>query len=212
MIPTDHLLVFMLTAFALIVVPGPSVLFVVSRSVELGRKAGLATVVGNAAGEFSQVVAVALGIGTIVEQSVTAFTIIKLAGATYLIYLGIGAMRHRTNLSHTLDVEAERRPAWTILRQGFVVGISNPKSTIFFAAVLPQFTDRASGHVQLQLLLLGAIFIGIALLSDGVWALAAGTARAWLVRSPHRLSLLRRTGGLVMIGLGLRLALTGRTD
>jgi threonine/homoserine/homoserine lactone efflux protein len=212
MIPTDHLLVFVLTAFALIVVPGPSVLFVVSRSVELGRKAGLATVVGNASGEFAQVAAVALGIGAIVEGSVAAFTIIKLAGAAYLIYLGVQAVRHRTEISNVLDVSDERKPVWTILRQGFVVGVSNPKSTIFFAAVLPQFTDRAAGHVQLQLLLLGAIFIAIALLSDGVWALVAGTARAWLVRSPHRLSLLRRTGGLVMIGLGIRLALSGRSD
>lgn len=212
MILPDHLLVFTLTAFALIVVPGPSVLFVVSRSVELGRKAGLATVVGNAAGEFVQVVAVALGIGAIVEQSVTAFTIIKLAGAAYLIFLGIEAVRHRADPSRGPEIPAERRPASTILRQGFVVGISNPKTTIFFAAVLPQFTDRAVGHVPLQLLLLGAIFTAIALLSDGVWALAAGTARAWLVRSPQRLSLLRRTGGLVMIGLGLRLALTGRND
>jgi threonine/homoserine/homoserine lactone efflux protein len=93
-----------------------------------------------------------------------------------------------------------------------MVGVSNPKSIVFFAAVLPQFVDRSAGHAPLQLLTLGAVFIAIALLSDGIWALAAGTARAWLVRSPHRLALLRGTGGLVMIGLGVRLAFTGRNN
>jgi threonine/homoserine/homoserine lactone efflux protein len=212
MLPSDHLIAFAVTAFALIVVPGPSVLFVVSRAVALGRKAGMATVVGNAAGESSQVLAVALGIGAIVEQSVAAFTIIKLAGAGYLIYLGIQAVRHRRPLTHALDVPAEARATRSILRQGFMVGVSNPKSIVFFAAVLPQFVDRSAGHAPLQLLTLGAVFIAIALLSDGIWALAAGTARAWLVRSPHRLALLRGTGGLVMIGLGVRLAFTGRNN
>ncbi len=212
MLPSDHLFAFVLTAFALIVVPGPSVLFVVSRAVALGRKAGMATVVGNAAGESTQVMAVALGIGSLVEQSVAAFTIIKLAGAAYLIFLGIQAVGRRTSLSNVLEVWEGARATRGILRQGFAVGVSNPKSIVFFAAVLPQFVDRSAGHVPLQLLTLGAVFVAIALISDGMWALAAGTTRAWLVRSPHRLSLLRGTGGLVMIGLGVRLAFTGRND
>lgn len=212
MLPSDHLFAFVLTAFALIVVPGPSVLFVVSRAVALGRKAGMATVVGNAAGESTQVMAVALGIGSLVEQSVAAFTIIKLAGAAYLIFLGIQAVGRRTSLSNVLEVREGARATRGILRQGFAVGVSNPKSIVFFAAVLPQFVDRSAGHVPLQLLTLGAVFVAIALISDGMWALAAGTTRAWLVRSPHRLSLLRGTGGLVMIGLGVRLAFTGRND
>jgi|SRR5579872_243111 len=212
MLPTDHLLAFTLTAFALIVVPGPSVLFVISRAVTLGRGAGLATVVGNASGIYVQVVAVAVGLGAIVERSIAVFTIVKLAGAAYLIYLGIQSLRHRASLSAALSAAVRPRTTRRILQDGFMVGISNPKGIIFFAAVLPQFVDRAAGHVPLQLLLLGTIFIAIALVSDGAWALAAGTARSWLVRSPRRLELVGGAGGLVMIGLGARLAFAGRND
>jgi threonine/homoserine/homoserine lactone efflux protein len=209
---TGHLLAFALTSLVLIVVPGPSVLFVVSRAVTLGRRAGLATVVGNAAGLFLQIAAVALGIGTIVERSIAAFTVIKLAGAIYLIYLGVQAVRHRRSLAQALNVPIEPKATRRILRDGLVVGVSNPKAIILFAAILPQFIDRPAGHVTLQLLLLGLISIAIALVSDGSWALAAGTARSWFARSPRRLELLGGAGGLVMIGLGARLALTGRND
>jgi threonine/homoserine/homoserine lactone efflux protein len=209
---TGHFLAFALTSFALIVVPGPSVLFVVSRAVTLGRRAGLATVVGNATGLYVQVMAVSLGVGAIVEQSIAAFTIIKLAGAAYLIYLGVQAIRHRRSLAQALNVAIEPKATRRILLDDFVVGISNPKAIILFAAILPQFIDRSAGHVPLQLFLLGLVSIAIALVSDGMWALAAGTARSWLARSPRRLELLGGTGGLVMIGLGARLAFTGRND
>jgi threonine/homoserine/homoserine lactone efflux protein len=97
-------------------------------------------------------------------------------------------------------------------RDGFIVGLTNPKSIVFFAAVLPQFADRAAGHVPLQLLLLGAIFVAIALVSDSMWALIAGTGRTWFTRSPRRLDLIGGTSGLVMIGIGASLALTGGKD
>ena len=212
MLPTGHLLAFALLSFALIVVPGPNVLFVISRSLQLGRAAGVGTAVGGQIGVYAQVAAVAFGIGVVVERSVAVFTVIKLAGAAYLIYLGVQAVRHRRSLTEALGATVEQKTPLRILRDGFLVGVTNPKAIIFFAAVLPQFVDRGAGHVPLQMLLLGAIFIGIAVVSDGTWALAAGTARAWLGRSPRRLELIGGTGGLVMIGIGASLAITGRQD
>lgn len=212
MLPTAHLLAFTLTAFALIVVPGPSVLFTVSRALALGRMAGVATVAGNTVGVYVQVVAVAFGIGTLVERSVMVFTIVKLGGAAYLIFLGIQAIRHRQKLAEMLGSRIEKKSVARVMADGFVVGIGNPKAIVFFAAVLPQFVDRPAGQVPQQMLLLGAIFAGIALLSDSGWALVAGSARAWFGRSPRRLELIGGTGGLVMIGIGATLAVSGRKD
>ena len=212
MLPTTHLLAFTLTAFVLIAIPGPSVLFTVSRAIALGRTAGVATVAGNAVGTFAQVVAVAFGIGALVERSVAVFTVLKLAGACYLMFLGVQAIRHRRSLAAALGAEVERKTTVRMMVDGFAVGATNPKVIVFFAAMLPQFVDRQAGHVPVQIIALGAIFAGIALLSDSTWALAAGTVRAWLAGSPRRLELLGGTGGLVMIGIGARLALTGRKD
>jgi threonine/homoserine/homoserine lactone efflux protein len=206
----DRLLAFTGVAFALIVVPGPSVVFVISRGVALGRRAAVTTVVGNAAGVYVQVVAVAIGIGALVERSVVVFRLLSLAGATYLVVLGVRTVRGRRELAAVLQLPVEPTTSRRILREGFVVGLANPKVIVFFAAVLPQFTDPSRGRVPLQLLVLGAVFVGIALLSDSAWGVAAGTARSWLSRSPRRLAALGGTGGLVMITLGLRLAVTGR--
>jgi threonine/homoserine/homoserine lactone efflux protein len=210
MLPTDHLLAFALLAFVLILVPGPSVLFVVTRSLTLGRGAGVATVVGNATGAYVQVVAVALGLGTLVQESITVFTAVKLCGAAYLVYLGVQAVRHRRALAEALDAAVEPKVLRRILADGFLVGVLNPKVIVFFMAVLPQFVDREGGSVPAQLLVLGAIFCAIALLSDSIWALLAGAARSWLVSSPRRLAAIGGTGGLVMIGLGAGLAVSGR--
>jgi threonine/homoserine/homoserine lactone efflux protein len=212
MLPTGHLLAFAVISFVLIVVPGPNVLFVVSRSLQLGRVAGVATAAGGQLGVFGQVSLVAFGLGTLVERSVTVFSVIKLAGAAYLIYLGVQAVRHRRSLSEALSVSAERKGPVRIVADGFLVGVTNPKVVIFFAAVLPQFVDRSAGHVPLQMLLLGVVFVSIAVVSDGTWAVVAGTARAWLGRSPRRLELIGGAGGLAMIGIGASLAITGRKD
>ncbi len=212
MLPTEHLLAFLVIATVLIAVPGPSVLFVVTRSLTLGRRAGLATVVGNAAGVYVQVVAVALGVGAIVQESIAVFTVIKLAGALYLVYLGVQSFRHRRELAAALGRAVEPRELRRILVDAFAVGLANPKVIVFFVAVLPQFVDPSAGSVALQLLTLGAVFCTIALVCDGVWALAAGAARAWLVRSPRRLEAIGGTGGIVMIGLGAGLAVSGRKD
>jgi threonine/homoserine/homoserine lactone efflux protein len=210
--PTTHLLTFAITAFVLIAVPGPSVLFVVSRAIALGRVVGVATVAGNTVGAFVQVTAVAFGIGPLVERSVALFTIMKLAGAGYLMFLGVQAIRHRRSLTTALGAQVEQKTAARIVLDGFTVGATNPKVIVFFAAMLPQFVDRQAGDVPTQIIVLGAIFAAIALLSDSTWALVAGTARAWLARSPRRLELIGGTSGLVMIGIGVRLALTGRKD
>jgi threonine/homoserine/homoserine lactone efflux protein len=212
MLPASHLLTFALLSFALILVPGPNVLFVISRSLMLGRAAGVATAAGGQIGIYVQVAAVAFGVGALVERSVAVFTVIKLAGAGYLVYLGIQGIRNRRRLGAALESEAQRKTVRRIVYDGILVGVSNPKAIIFFLAVLPQFVDRPAGHVPEQMLLLGAIFLAIAVLCDSSWALAAGTARAWLARSPRRLELIGGAGGLVMIGIGASLALTGRKD
>ena len=212
MLPTSHLLAFALLSFVLIIVPGPNVLFVISRSLMLGRPAGVGTAVGGQIGVYLQVTAVAFGIGALVERSVAVFTVIKLAGAAYLIFLGVQAWRHRGSLRAALDTPVQPRSLARILWDGTVVGASNPKAIVFFVAVLPQFVNRSAGPVPVQMLLLGAVFIGIAAVSDAAWAVAAGSARAWLGRSPRRMELIGGTSGLVMIGLGASLAVTGRKD
>ena len=208
----EHLLTFAAAAFAIIVVPGPSVLFIISRGVVLGRRAALATVAGNAAGLAVQVTAVAAGLGAVVERFVAVFTVMKLAGAGYLVWLGIKAIRNRHALGASIGMPIEPRSVRRILREGFIVGVSNPKSVLLFVAILPQFVDRGAGAVPLQMLVLGGIAVCVALMSDSVWAVAAGTARDWIARRPDRLQAIGGAGGAIMIGLGVRLALTGRHD
>jgi len=211
-LPTSHLLAFILTAVVFIATPGPSVLFVVSRSVVHGSAAGVATVAGNTAGVFAQIVAVAFGIGPLVERSVALFTVLKLGGAAYIVFLGVRAIRHRRSLAAEIGMPAERKTLARIVLDGFTVGVTNPKAVVFYAAILPQFVDRQAGHVPLQLIVLGAIMAGIALVSDSGYALVAGRIRNWLSGSPRRLAALGGAGGVAMIAIGTRLALTGQHD
>ncbi|MFD5320788.1 LysE family translocator [Streptomyces sp. NPDC127098] len=211
----DRLLAFAAMSFLLIIVPGPSVLFVIGRALAHGRRAALTTVVGNTLGAYTLVIAVALGVGTIVERSALVFTALKLAGAAYLVYLGVRAVRERRSLRAEFAAEGDGAAARRGLRtlwEGYVVGVTNPKTIVFFAAVLPQFIDRAQGHVTLQMLLLGLVFNAIALTLDSVWGLVAAGARGWFARSPRRLSAIGGFGGFAMIGLGVTVAATGRTD
>lgn len=209
----DRLLAFAAVSFLLIVVPGPSVLFVVGRALAHGRRAALTTVVGNTLGAYTLVVAVALGIGSVVERSVLVFTVLKLAGAAYLVYLGIKAIRQRTALQAAFTgTDGGTHGALRTLGEGYAVGVANPKTIVFFGAVLPQFVDRGQGHVAGQMLLLGLVFNIIAVLSDSVWGLAASGARTWFARSPRRLAMVGGAGGLAMIGLGVTVAATGRKD
>lgn len=212
MVSTDRLLAFAALSLLLIVVPGPSVLFVIGRALAQGRRAALTTVVGNTLGAYVLVVAVALGVGAVVERSVLVFTTLKLVGAAYLVYLGVQAVRQRGSLQAVFSAEKSERSGLRTLGEGFAVGVANPKTIVFFAAVLPQFVDRAQGHVAVQMLVLGLVFNMIAVASDTVWGLAASTARGWFARSPKRLSAVGGLGGLTMIGLGVTVAATGRKD
>jgi threonine/homoserine/homoserine lactone efflux protein len=173
---------------------------------------GLLTVLGNAMGMLPQVLAVAAGVGALLAQSVVAFTVLKTVGALYLVYLGVQAIRHRHHTTATAtdtDPSAEV-PASRSLREGFLVGVTNPKSAIFFVAVLPQFTAPATESVWSQLLVLGTVHLLIGLAFDTVWALTAGAARGWLTRDPRRLPRLGATGGVMMIGVGVTIALSDR--
>jgi threonine/homoserine/homoserine lactone efflux protein len=212
-VPTDHLAAFLLTIYILIVIPGPSVLFTISRGVALGRRAALATVLGNTSGLVAQLLLVAVGLGAILARSETVYTVVKLVGAAYLVLLGIRSIRERKHLAGVLTsgTVAPRSLGRTI-REGFVVGLTNPKGVLIFTAVLPQFIDHSRGHYTLQLLSLGLLCAVIALLSDSTWALASGSARAWLGRSPERLQRLSVGGGISLIALGCGLALTGRRN
>ncbi|MFF5704798.1 LysE family translocator [Streptomyces sp. NPDC012794] len=213
MVSTDRLAAFAAMSLLLILIPGPSVLFVVGRALAQGRRAALITVAGNTLGAYVLVVAVALGVGAVVERSVLVFTALKLAGAAYLVHLGVKAFRGRGSL-HAAVAEAAPTAAGGLrtLGEGFAVGVANPKTVVFFAAVLPQFVDREQGHVVLQMLLLGLVFSLIAIVSDSVWGIAAATARDWFAGSPRRLSAVGGAGGLAMIGLGVTVAVTGRKD
>ena len=214
MIPISHVLAFAALAAVLIAVPGPSVLFTVSRAVTVGRRGALFTVVGNELGLVVQVIAVSFGAGAVVQRSAEVFTVIKLAGAVYVVYLGVQAIRHRHSMAAALAGKLPPVTRGRALRDGFMVGVANPKTIVFLTIALPGFTVTGPGSlpVPAQMIILGMLFPVIALVLDSVWAAAAGTARQWLVQSPRRLAMIGGTGGLVMIGLGISLAATGRRE
>ena len=212
MISAGQVAAFAVAALIMIVIPGPGVLFVIGRALAHGRRTALFSVAGHAAGSWVVAACVALGVGTIVERSAAVFTTVRLAGAAYLVWLGIQAFRRRHLLASVLDSAAAPRSDVRAAREGLVVGVTNPKAVILFAAVLPQFVNRPAGHVPVQMLILSAISVGIGLASDSCWGLAASTVRSWFARSPRRLSLVGGVGGLAMIGLGVTLAVTGRKD
>lgn len=212
MLPLPNLLAFLAAAIVLVIMPGPTVLFVVGRSLALGRRGGLLSVLGNAIGIVPVIIAVSFGVGAIITQSVVVFTILKFAGAAYIVFLGVQAIRHRTRTAETMAAGVDAKSTRRMLGEGFIVGITNPKTIAFFVAVLPQFVAPEAGWVPGQMLLLGGIFLVLALLSDGAWALAAGSARDWFARSPKRIERLGATGGVMMIGLGGVLAFTGAKE
>ncbi len=205
------MLEFLVTVYVVILIPGPSVLFVVSRGVSLGRRAALATVAGNTGGLTLQLVLVAVGVGSIVARSDAVFTGLKFVGAAYLVLLGVRKIRDREALAAMFGPTAiGPRSLRKTIREGFLVGATNPKGIVMFTVILPQFIDRSRGQVTLQLALLGMICVVIGLLSDCAWAIAAGTARQWLGSSSRRLERLSAVGGVMLIGLGVGLVVTGR--
>ncbi|MFF4605040.1 LysE family translocator [Streptomyces sp. NPDC001339] len=214
MVSAESILAFAAMSLLVIVVPGPSVLFVIGRALAHGRRTALATVLGNMVGSYLLVIAVAWGLGALVERSATVFLGVKLAGAAYLVHLGIQAFRHRKELcAADMEVPAgERRGDLRTILDGILVGVTNPKGIVFFAAVLPQFVHHSAGHVPVQMMLLGLVPVAIGLMTDTLWGLGASAARSWFARSDRRLSMVGGAGGFAMIGLGVTVAATGRAD
>ncbi|MFF2812218.1 LysE family translocator [Streptomyces sp. NPDC058000] len=213
MASTENILAFAAMSLLVIVIPGPSVLFVIGRALAHGRRTALATVLGNLIGSYVLVLTVAWGLGALVENSAAVFTGVKLAGAVYLIYLGVQAFRHRKEMrAAKLEAPAgARRSDLRTVLDGIFVGVTNPKGLVFFAAVLPQFVDHSAGHVPLQMSELGLVPVAIGLITDTLWGLCASAARSWFARSDRRLSMVGGAGGLAMIGLGVTVA-AGRAD
>jgi threonine/homoserine/homoserine lactone efflux protein len=195
---------YLIATVLIILAPGPSVLFTIARAIAWGRLAAIATVIGNAFGMFLVSVLVAFGLGPLLQSSKLFYNGIQWAGGAYLIYLGYAAIAaSRVDAQGLQKTEGSKPSFFTSLKNGFWVGVLNPKSIVFFAAILPQFVDQEKNNVTAQLLLLGAIFAAIAMISDGSYGLLAGTVRSWLAGDVKRLIFMRRFGGLVMIGLGV---------
>ena len=212
MISSAQLAGYTIASVVLIVIPGPGVLFVIGRALAHGRRTAIATAAGHAAGNYVVAACVAVGLGTLLERSAQVFVAVKLAGALYLVWLGVQAIRHRQALAEAMSGPVPSRAGWLALRDGFVVGVTNPKAYILFGAILPQFVNRGAGHVPAQMLLLALVSVSIGVLSDCTWGLAASGVRAWFARSPRRFALVGGAGGLAMIGVGITVALTGRKD
>jgi threonine/homoserine/homoserine lactone efflux protein len=153
---------------------------------------------------------VAVGLGELLERSVQVFVIVKAAGALYLVWLGLQAIRHRRSLAEAMEVAGTPRGGWRAARDGALVGITNPKAYILFGAILPQFVNRSAGHVPEQMLLLALISVAIGAVCDSGWGFAASAVRAWFARSPRRSEMVGGVGGLAMIGVGVTVAITGR--
>jgi threonine/homoserine/homoserine lactone efflux protein len=193
-----------IAAMIIILAPGPSVLFVIARAIAWGRATAVATVAGNVTGAFSLSVVVAVGLGPILQRSEIAFISVQVLGGLYLVYLGVTAIKHSQIHASDMTNQGDIRPSkWRSMREGFWVGALNPKGIVFFAAILPQFVDREAGSITSQLILMGAIFAFLGFFSDSGWGILAGTIRNWLATELKRLVIMRMTGGIVMVILGL---------
>ena len=218
MISWEALGAFVALSFVIIVIPGPSVLFIVGRALQHGRREALLSVLGNAGGEVVHALLVAVGIGALIAASATAFTVLKIVGGAYLVYLGAQAIRHRrdglalptADAQATDALAAPRLGARRVLLESFTVGVTNPKTLVFVAAVLPQFVDPSRGPAWAQILLLGLVFAVVAVISDGAYALVASGARRWFASSPTRVARMRAAGGGMMAALGVALMVSRR--
>lgn len=205
---STSLLAFVVAALVVLVIPGPGVLYVVARSLGQGRRAGLVSVLGLSLGALFHVGAATAGLSAILLASASAFSIVKLLGAAYLIYLGIRALLSRQSkggLTPATPTSMRR-----IFLDGVIVSVLNPKIAVFFMAFLPQFVGSSGGSPSLQILLLGLLYVALALLTDGAYAMLAGSLRPWL--SGRLGALPRYISGMVYIGLGVYTALTGRPN
>lgn len=212
MVIPSRLVEYIIAAMIIILAPGPSVLFVIARAIAWGRKVAVVTVAGNVTGAFVLSSLVAFGLGPILQRSDLAFATVQWGGGLYLVYLGIDAIKKRKVHAADMTNQGPIQPrVFQSVRDGFMVGVLNPKGLVFYAAVLPQFIDRDRGNITGQLVFLGALFSVLAFISDGSWGLLAGTARAWLSGEAIRLEKLRATGGTIMILLGTAVIVSAAT-
>ena len=200
---------FVAISLVFIVIPGPSVVFAVGRAIAGGPAVGVMTVAGNATGVFVQGLLVAIGLGAVISHLGPFATYLRVAGALYLSYLGIKTFRGRKDELH-ISEGAEKSSLSSIFRTGVIVGLSNPKTAIFMAAILPQFVGKTSMSPILQMIILNTIFLVMGFASDSMWAMAAGTLRRWLASSKRRLEAITGTGGVLIFSLGLYLAIFGK--
>jgi len=203
-----HLGMFVSAALVLLLIPGPAVLYVVGRSVEQGRRAGLISILGIHAATLVNVLAAGMGLSAILASSALAFSAIKYAGAAYLIWLGLKKLFGAVEVPDG-TVPLRHHGYARLFRDGFVVNLLNPKTALFFLAFLPQFVDVGRGHVAMQITVLGLLYTVLGFLSDGCYAMAAGTAGNWLRQSRGYLKLERYVSGVLYIGLGLTAAFAG---
>ena len=202
---TENLIGWLLVSIVIIIIPGPGVTFVIARAMTIGRKGAVLTVFGHAAGVTLQILAVAFGLGALVASSAVAFNIMKFVGAGFLVYLGIRSILTRKQpIDLSMDGAVKTKK---VLSDSFIVGITNAKTIVFFAATMPQFVSPGS-NISIQMLLLGAIFLVIGTLSDLVYAFAAGSARNWLTNSESRISGVRAIGGVAIAGVGIHTAVS----
>jgi threonine/homoserine/homoserine lactone efflux protein len=202
----SRLALFLPAALALLLVPGPSVLYIVTRSVQQGRRAGLVSVAGIHTATLVHIAAAAAGLSALLVRSAVLFTLVKYAGAAYLVVLGLSTLRHRDGGGSAAPVTAAPRAAWQLYRQGFVVNVLNPKTALFFLALLPQFVDVRRGHPAVQMTILGLTFLVMGAMTDSMYALVAARLGSRFADNPVVRRRQRRVTGGVLIGLG---ALTG---
>ncbi|MFZ0488340.1 MAG: LysE family translocator [Arenicellales bacterium] len=207
MIDASRLPLFLVAAGILIVIPGPAVLYIVARSLDRGRLAGIVSALGVAAGSMVHIAAAALGLSALLASSALAFSTVKYLGAAYLIFLGMRRLMLRDQTAPS--VTAKPRKLGRMFYEGMLVNLLNPKTALFFLAFLPQFVDPAIGPVSIQVIVLGSIFAGVAVVSDSVYALLTGSMGRWIQSHARFLSIQRWFSGGVYIALGLATALAG---
>jgi threonine/homoserine/homoserine lactone efflux protein len=204
MITGANLAEFIYASVAIMLAPGPSVMFTIARAVAWGRGTAILTVLGNSMGMLILSLIIAVGLGPLLQRSELLLIFVQVLGGLYLIYLGIDALKHRR--LHAADMIAinELKPAKPqVVKQGFMVGVLNPKALVFFSAIFPQFVDASVGSITIQMIWFGVIFAALAFLLDGMWAVVVGGSRDWFANSQSRLVALRTMGGVVMLLLGV---------
>jgi threonine/homoserine/homoserine lactone efflux protein len=207
MLNLDRLPLFMAASIVLLLTPGPAVLYIVARSIDQGRRAGLVSVLSIEVGNLFHALVVSLGLSALLLSSSLAFNLVKYLGAAYLVYLGVRKLMANAGVAGLGNIQIEPQSLKRIFQQGVTVAVLNPKTALFFLAFLPQFVDRSRGPVSQQLLALGCLFVLMALVSDGMYALLASSARQWLKSSQWVVLGERYMAGLIFIGLGIMAAL-----